>query len=175
MFNFNAIVLRHVDMSRSNIMVAYDDPGRVVGIVDWEGANVTPLWTCFKADYLLADLEGLGVTEEEVETLCQIRSEIHVAMQPELPRLVSPPLGLYGILWLITARYTTKGHVRDLNRTFLSWIDKYPAVALAFEELRKFTIGEFQYTFLAINCLNVLFQTINLRVKKLLVSVDISS
>ena len=36
-------VLFHEDIRTNNILVAYYDHTRVVGIVDWEGARVLPM------------------------------------------------------------------------------------------------------------------------------------
>lgn len=37
------VVLRHDDLNLGNILVAWDDPTYVVGIVDWEGSRCVPL------------------------------------------------------------------------------------------------------------------------------------
>lgn len=37
-------VLEHIDFSFRNFIVSKEDPTRVVGLVDWEGARVVPLW-----------------------------------------------------------------------------------------------------------------------------------
>ena len=39
-------VLFHEDIRTNNILVAYEDHTRVVGIIDWEGARVVPMWSC---------------------------------------------------------------------------------------------------------------------------------
>ncbi|KAF9018400.1 hypothetical protein BDZ89DRAFT_1165200 [Hymenopellis radicata] len=37
-------VLEHIDFGFHNMIVAQDDPTRIMGLVDWEGARVVPLW-----------------------------------------------------------------------------------------------------------------------------------
>jgi aminoglycoside phosphotransferase (APT) family kinase protein len=34
--------LSHPDMTGHNILVGYDDPTHIVGIIDWEGARIQP-------------------------------------------------------------------------------------------------------------------------------------
>ncbi len=38
------LVLEHIDFGFHNMIVAHDDPTRIVGLIDWEGARVVPLW-----------------------------------------------------------------------------------------------------------------------------------
>lgn len=40
----SALKLEHIEFSRHNIIVDRDDLTRIVGIVDWEGARVVPMW-----------------------------------------------------------------------------------------------------------------------------------
>jgi aminoglycoside phosphotransferase (APT) family kinase protein len=34
--------ISHPDLTTNNILVSYEDPARVVGIIDWEGTRIQP-------------------------------------------------------------------------------------------------------------------------------------
>ena len=84
------VILRHDDLNLSNILVAYDDPARVVGIVDWEGARCIPLWTHMIGDNFLEPNDLKRHSPEALTHLRSIRHAIHVEMQPALSLMDQP-------------------------------------------------------------------------------------
>jgi hypothetical protein len=64
--------LRHDDLSFGNVLVAFDDPSKIVGIVDWEGATVVSLWSYFHGDFILDNVVSLSSEQEFVE-LAELR------------------------------------------------------------------------------------------------------
>ncbi|KAI0316935.1 kinase-like domain-containing protein [Amylostereum chailletii] len=93
-------VLVHDDLEMGNILVADEDPSRVVGIVDWEGARVVPLWASHFANWFLG--EGMYVGEEPdlLQRLLDVREGIHVSMQPAMEGISASTDGLRA-LWYI--------------------------------------------------------------------------
>ncbi|TDL19884.1 kinase-like protein [Rickenella mellea] len=42
----------HPDFNSNNVMVGYDNPSRIVGIIDWEGTRVQPKWNDCGVDFM---------------------------------------------------------------------------------------------------------------------------
>lgn len=74
-------VLFHEDIRTNNILVAYEDHTRVVGIIDWEGARVVPMWSCFNESQVA---EPEFTTSEQYLPLRKLRKEIMIDMEPGL-------------------------------------------------------------------------------------------
>jgi hypothetical protein len=74
-------VLFHEDIRTNNILVSYEDPTRVVGLIDWEGARVLPMWSCFMESQV-AEPES-----EEYLSLSNLRSQIMFDMEPGLNQI----------------------------------------------------------------------------------------
>ena len=79
----------HQDVSLSNILVAHDDVARVVGIIDWEGARVVPLWSCVYHDHLL---RNGSLPDEELTRLRALRRQIHISHEPAVITAVDESL-----------------------------------------------------------------------------------
>ena len=77
-------VLFHEDIRTNNIVVAYEDPTRVVGIVDWEGARVLPMCSCFEESQVA---EPESTTSEQYLPLRELRREIMFDMEPGLSQV----------------------------------------------------------------------------------------
>ena len=58
-----------------------DDPTRVVAIIDWEGARVLPMWSCFMETHVA---EPLFTTSEQYLPLRELRKQIMLDMEPGL-------------------------------------------------------------------------------------------
>ncbi|KZT23724.1 hypothetical protein NEOLEDRAFT_1179937 [Neolentinus lepideus HHB14362 ss-1] len=65
-----AISLDHVDMTTSNILVDSQDPTRIVGVIDWEGARTVPLFAIQPRWY--AHLGSFGIASSEEVRLSQV-------------------------------------------------------------------------------------------------------
>ncbi|KZT04790.1 uncharacterized protein LAESUDRAFT_727647 [Laetiporus sulphureus 93-53] len=128
-------VLFHEDLSMSNIMVAYDDPARVVGVVDWEGACVVPLWACFGEDHLLdADDD-----DDAVVSLRLARDRIHEEMEPKVTKAKAPRFPLHHLYFVVSSWGSMAWSIEtswDCVRTMLAQCpEKY---ALPFGKLLQF-------------------------------------
>ncbi|KAI0308676.1 hypothetical protein OF83DRAFT_1192063 [Amylostereum chailletii] len=86
-----------------NIMVANDDPSRIVGVVDWEGARVVPLWASYFSTPFLGKGMYVGDDPDLLDRLLDIRRKIHVSMQPALEHVEEATSGLRA-LWYIANR-----------------------------------------------------------------------
>ena len=134
-------VLFHEDICTNNILVAYDDPTRVVGIVDWEGARVVPMWSCFRESQVA---EPLFTTSEQYLPLRELRRKIMFDMEPGLSQ-VNNEVGLvleslhYLVSWPLSARPS----VSTLN-DFLhdELCGRMPLGENAFMELAKFVAAQ---------------------------------
>ncbi|KIY51183.1 hypothetical protein FISHEDRAFT_70827 [Fistulina hepatica ATCC 64428] len=54
----SAIALEHIDLHPRNILV--DDEGKVIGVIDWDGARTVPLWA-------FNNIEGIGEHAMDIE------------------------------------------------------------------------------------------------------------
>ena len=77
-------VLCHEDIRTNNILVGYDDPTRVVGIIDWEGARVLPMWACFQESKVA---EPEFTTSEQYLPLRELRRQIMFDIEPGLSQV----------------------------------------------------------------------------------------
>jgi Phosphotransferase enzyme family len=75
--------LFHDDFSSSNILVGYEDCDRVVGVVDWEGARVLPMWACYR-ESLVAEPLIPGFTQ--YLSLRELRKQLLFDMVPGLSK-----------------------------------------------------------------------------------------
>ncbi|OBZ75254.1 Altered inheritance of mitochondria protein 9, mitochondrial [Grifola frondosa] len=106
-------VLFHEELSLSNILVAYDDPARVVGIVDWEGARVVPLWACFSGhDNLLPDY---SIFYTELSALRRRRQAIQASMEPAVFGARDPPFPIQYLRYIASSCASTRCSVAGLN------------------------------------------------------------
>ena len=79
-------VLFHEEIRTNNILVSYEDPTRVVGLIDWEGARVLPMWSCYLASQVALPE---STTSEQYLPLNQLRSRIMFDMEPGLLQINS--------------------------------------------------------------------------------------
>lgn len=71
------LVLNHIDFSPQNILVSKTQPTRVVSVIDWEGANVVPLFAV-RPQWVWPN----GVTDGEKATYNALMREIVAAKCP---------------------------------------------------------------------------------------------
>ena len=137
-------VLFHEDIRTNNILVAYDDPTRVVGIVDWEGARIRPMWSCFEESQVAES----DTTPEQYLPLCELRRQIMFDMEPGLSQ-VDKEVGL-ALDWLhdlvshpLSARHSVS-ILNDILRDNLC--PQKPLGEDAFLELAEFIASQRSYT-----------------------------
>lgn len=131
-------VLYHEDLCPLNVMVAYDDPTEVVGIVDWEGSRVVPLWYCAMFDRLLE--ESRFPDEQRRSYLREIRDKTHQMMQPAIKH--RDRLNLPYLFHLASSRLSVQLTPHALNDKFLDWLE-YSCPdedAIAFEALKAYIL-----------------------------------
>ena len=133
-------VLFHEEIRTNNILVAYDDPTRVVGIVDWEGARVLPMWSCFGE----SQVAETDTTPEQYLPLRELRRQIMFDMEPGLSQ-VDKGVGL-ALDWLhdlvshpLSARHSVS-ILNDILRDNL--FPQRPLGEDAFMELAKFIAAQ---------------------------------
>jgi hypothetical protein len=113
-------VLYHQDVTVLNIMVAYDDPSRVVAIIDWEGSRVLPLWCCLGPDPLLQDY--CLRDEQHLSRLRDCRRRAHETMQPAVKLVRKDRLSLPHLLNLASSRFSVNLPTETLNEQFRTWL-----------------------------------------------------
>ncbi|KAJ3905360.1 hypothetical protein F5879DRAFT_1001053 [Lentinula edodes] len=63
-------VLLHEDLNIGNVMMDYEDPRKVVAVIDWEGSRVVPFWV--GCSYSLIDNSNCGNDPEEQKIYCRM-------------------------------------------------------------------------------------------------------
>lgn len=66
----SSISLRPVDLCPYNILVSFDDPTKIVGVIDWEGTVTNPIWNIspvFFSSALIYDNDALARETEDLE------------------------------------------------------------------------------------------------------------
>ncbi|KAF8525615.1 hypothetical protein BU17DRAFT_62756 [Hysterangium stoloniferum] len=125
-------VLRHIDLSVTNIMVAFDDPTRVVGIIDWEGACVVPLWSTVLGNGFLGSLP-------RDHKLHKLRRDIHISREPAVWAAIREGSTVRSLFYLVAFHYSIRRSPKDLNAMFMESYQYWPkSDADAFQELVDF-------------------------------------
>ncbi|KZT04786.1 uncharacterized protein LAESUDRAFT_727644 [Laetiporus sulphureus 93-53] len=92
-------VLWHEDISLTNILVAYDDPTRIVGLVDWEGASIVPLWACFGHEQSFELIEG-----DDLIRLQRLRDSTHERHLPMIRSAKDPGFPFQYLQFIASSR-----------------------------------------------------------------------
>jgi hypothetical protein len=135
-------VLFHEDIRTNNILVAYDDPTRVVGIVDWEGARVVPMWACFLESQVA---EPELTLSEQYLSLRKLRTQIMFDMEPALSQVDNTEVGLalqslhYVVSLPVSGRFSVSA-LNDYLRDELCC--QRPLGEDAFKELTEFVAAQ---------------------------------
>jgi hypothetical protein len=125
-------VLRHIDLSVTNILVAFDDPTRVVGIIDWEGACVVPLWSTVLGNGFLGSLP-------RDHKLHKLRRDIHISREPAVRTAMKEGSTVRSLFYLVAFHYSTQRSPKDLNDIFMDSYQYWPkSDAAPFQELVDF-------------------------------------
>jgi hypothetical protein len=134
-------VLFHEDIRTNNILVAYDDPTRVVGIVDWEGARVLPMWSCFGVSQVA---EPEFTTSEQYLPLRELRKQIMLDMEPGLSQIDNEvELALFRLHDLVSFPLSERYSVSDLNDYLHdTFCCQRPLGEGAFKELAEFVAAQ---------------------------------
>jgi hypothetical protein len=134
-------VLFHEDIRTNNILVAYDDPTRVVGIIDWEGARVLPMWSCFNQSQVAEPEFPLS---EQYLPLRELRKQIMFDMEPGLSQVHNEVgLALYRLHHLVSFPLSESHSVSTLNDYLHDeFCCQRPLGEEAFKELAEFVAAQ---------------------------------
>ena len=133
-------VLFHEDIRTNNILVGYDDPARVVGIIDWEGARVVPMWSCFQETQVA---ERLSTTSEQYMPLRELRRQIMFDMEPGLSQVDNEVgLALHRLHKLVSFPLSSRNSISTLNDHLLVLCSQRPLGEDAFIELAEFVAAQ---------------------------------
>jgi hypothetical protein len=111
--------LFHDDFDMKNILVS--DGGTVVGIIDWEGSRICPLWNSSR---YAAYLRGPNVLddESEVASLRQLQKDI-IERKTEKKYPGSSPLRLGTLLYMVDYTHSVRSSRASMDNLFLAWFN----------------------------------------------------
>ena len=134
-------VLFHEDIRTNNILVAYEDPTHVVGLIDWEGARVLPMWSCFQESQVA---EPLFTTSEQYLPLRELRRQIMFDMEPGLSQVDNEVgLVLQRLHYLVSRPLSARHSVSTLNDYLHDELcSQRPLGEDAFVELAEFVAAQ---------------------------------
>ncbi|KAJ7900908.1 kinase-like domain-containing protein [Mycena leptocephala] len=116
-FDPEHFALFHDDFDMGNILVS--DEGKVVGIVDWEGSRVCPLWNDQRYSTFLRDLNRHN-DAEELASLQQLQGDlIRSKTGKEYPG--SSRLRLESLLYIVDYKHSARSTRAYLDGLFLTW------------------------------------------------------
>lgn len=112
----DSFVLFHGDMGFGNVLVSYQNPTEITGIIDWEGSRIAPVWDA----YLYLKFFNIPPEREtdEIARLRDIEDKIFDDAEPELYR---SPLNLGGLLRIIRYGPLNGRSRRSMDKRFLAW------------------------------------------------------
>ncbi|KAJ6622648.1 kinase-like domain-containing protein [Mycena sp. CBHHK59/15] len=112
----NAFVLYHDDFNSGNILVSHADPTVVVGILDWEGSRVSPLWDPRRMCTVLSDSKV-----DDPQELASLRELEYDILTDAQPYARYSQLHLARLLHITDYGHSTQSKRSELNRLFLQW------------------------------------------------------
>jgi Phosphotransferase enzyme family len=121
-------VLFHEDLSGGNILFSYPDPNKLVGIIDFEGARVIPLWSAMDDPICCLGLD-------DTDSLVKLRLEILCQADPACAQvqLYFRPLGF--LRWLTSSGITMWCSIERVHETYASMREEWPIHEPAFTAL----------------------------------------
>ena len=134
-------VLFHEDIRTNNILVAYEDHTRVVGLVDWEGARVLPMWACTQVSQVA---EPELSTSEQYLPLRELRWQIMSDMEPGLSQINNEVgLTLRNLHYIVASPLSSTRSISSLNNYLHDELcSQKPLGEDAFMELAEFVAAQ---------------------------------
>ncbi|KAJ7732129.1 kinase-like domain-containing protein [Mycena metata] len=111
--------LFHDDFDMKNILVS--DSGTVVGIIDWEGSRICPLWNSGRYSTFLRDPNVLD-DESEVASLRQLQKNI-IEGKTGKKYPGSSPLRLGTLLYMVDYTHSVRSTRATIDDLFLAWFN----------------------------------------------------
>ncbi len=132
-------VLFHDDFNSGNILVSWSDPAEVVGILDWEGSRVSPLWDTRR---LCSVALAIGDSEDPEDLLSLRKLEEGIWQQAQL-YIGYSQLDLACLLHIVDYGHSFRSTQSHLDGLFLQWFDGvcgtgHGAQIVSFEPLKHF-------------------------------------
>ncbi|KAJ7634632.1 kinase-like domain-containing protein [Roridomyces roridus] len=110
-------ILTHDDFSESNLLVS-PEGSEIVGLVDWQGSRVCPLWNGRRFETFL-DHPRILADQEELESLRELHSDTILEQTDEY--IGFSPLRLNSLLRLADYSQSVMSSRDKLNSMFLKW------------------------------------------------------
>lgn len=109
-------VLYHDDFDTHNILVSHSDPTMVVGILDWEGSRIAPLWDRLRLGRILTDS-----SVDDPDELRRLRTmELDIHQDAQLYTGYSR-LHLMRLLRIADYGHSIRSKRAELEGLFLEW------------------------------------------------------
>ncbi|KAJ6452285.1 kinase-like domain-containing protein [Mycena sanguinolenta] len=125
--------LFHDDFDMKNILVS--DSGTVVGVIDWEGSRICPLWNNSRYSAFLRDPRVLD-DEDEVASLRQLQKDI-IERKTRNKYPGSSPLRLGTLLYMVDYTHSVRSSRATLDNLFLAWFNVITRIGYV-RELKPF-------------------------------------
>ncbi|KAJ6619179.1 hypothetical protein B0H10DRAFT_2027130 [Mycena sp. CBHHK59/15] len=147
-----AFVLFHDEFEMKHILVSPADPTKLIGLIDWEGSRVCPVWdhrnySNFQAD-LDIDVQVGNMDPAEVEELREYRRATLMGDAQGWP--YESRLGLQQVLEMVEQRRADMSNRSSIDQPFLEWF----SWAEKAEEVQQQEIEAFLALKLFIECYN---------------------
>ena len=139
--SFAHFVLFHEDLRTNNILVAYEDHTRVVGLVDKEGARVLPMWACTQETRVA---EPELTTSEQYLPLRELRWQVMSDIEPGLSQIDNEVgLSLRNLHYIVAYPLSKTHSISFLNNYFHDELCSLrPLGEDAFAELTAFVAAQ---------------------------------
>ncbi|KAF7361179.1 Altered inheritance of mitochondria protein 9, mitochondrial [Mycena sanguinolenta] len=111
--------LFHDDFDMKNILVS--DSGTIVGIIDWEGSRICPLWNNSRYSAFLRDPRALD-DDNEVASLRQLQKEI-IERKTGNKYPGSSSMRLGALLYMVDYTHSVRSSRATLDNLFLAWFN----------------------------------------------------
>ncbi|KAJ7449150.1 kinase-like domain-containing protein [Mycena galericulata] len=115
----NAFVLFHDDFDTGNILVSHNDPTEVVGILDWEGSRILPLWDPRRLCSVIASPSDIE-DPEEYASLKSLQKDI---LQDAQLYIGYSQLHLARLLHIVDYGHSVQSKRTELDALFIQWFD----------------------------------------------------
>ncbi|KAJ7512258.1 hypothetical protein B0H11DRAFT_2214061 [Mycena galericulata] len=112
--------LVHTDFNEGNLLISSPEDPTIVGVLDWEGARVLPIWDARTGLTISWLLQWLGPGEEEEVEKEQLR-QLYAGIVTDGRKLGQSPLCLQRLMELLECRPSFRSDRQRLDTLFLDW------------------------------------------------------
>ncbi|KAJ7689800.1 kinase-like domain-containing protein [Mycena rosella] len=111
-------VLFHDDFNEGNVLVSYSDPTQVVGIIDWEGSRISPVWDPRRLCSVLR--HDMVDDPDEFASLKEMQTDI---LQDAQLYTAYSKLHLARLLHITDYSHSVQSTRSHLDGLFMEWFD----------------------------------------------------